>query len=79
MACIYCSKPVGQNDPMLCCIDCQWVNTVRDECLQEIQFYLEEEQALKRNIMECRRRRKLAENKYNEIWDKMLQQLCDRY
>jgi len=77
--CIFCAKPVGGNEPMDSCIDCEWIHTVRMQALQEMQFYTDEEVILKQKIKEVQRRRKLAEKRYDDLWDKLLKRLCDRF
>lgn len=69
MACIYCSKPVGANEPMNCCLDCHWMQTVRTNALNEFLYYRDEEMALVKKLKEVRIKKKNAENEYERIWE----------
>lgn len=69
MACIYCSKPVGANKPMDCCLNCQWLHTVRNHALNEFFFYEEEEDALVKKLKEVKEKKKRAKEEYERIWE----------
>lgn len=68
MACIYCYKPVTDNHPMNCCLNCQWLQTVRTHALEEFFFYKEEEEALVKKLKELRKKIKEAEDRYETAW-----------
>lgn len=77
MACLFCSKPIN-NEYSRYCIDCDWSHTIRNQALQELFFYMEEEETLKKRLRNIRKRKKEAEKNYNEIWDKFEQQNLGR-
>ena len=78
MACLFCSKPIINNEYSRYCIDCDWSNTIRNQALQELFFYMEEEETLKKRLRDIKKRKKEAEKNYNEIWDKFEQQNLGR-
>jgi hypothetical protein len=71
MACLYCNKPVAQNEPMNCCLECDWVHTIRIQALDELFHYEEEEYQLKQRLIDVRKRRKAAMKQYEEMWKEM--------
>lgn len=71
MACIYCYKPVLDNEPMHCCLNCHWLETVRKISMDELFFYMEEQESLVKKLKEVRKRIKEAEEQYERAWDEV--------
>lgn len=68
MTCFSCDKPVLDNLPKMCCLNCDFIHTMRNQALDEIFYYTEEEYALKQRIKELRKKRKEAEKRYEQMW-----------
>jgi len=73
MACLYCSKPILHNQFASCCLDCDWLHTVRNQALQELFFFLEEEEALKKKLKFVRKNKRDLEKRYIELWEQFEQ------
>jgi chaperonin cofactor prefoldin len=58
---------------MNCCLDCDWLHTVRNQALQELFFYLEEEESLKQKLKFVRKNKRDLEKRYNELWEQLEQ------
>jgi len=71
MACFYCSKPIYNNQPLIYCLECEWKHTVRNEALNTVFFYVEEEIALKKKLRDIRKNKRDAEKRYNQLWREM--------
>ena len=71
MACHYCSKPILQNSFTSFCLDCDWLNTVRNDVLQQLFFFLEEEEGLKKKLKVIRKNKRDLEKRYIELWEQL--------
>ena len=78
MACLYCNKPVRQNEPMDCCLECEWNHVIRNQALDEIFFYTREESMLKKKLVETKKRLREAEKRYNDMWKKLDETILQR-
>lgn len=69
MACIFCNRPMINTNPY--CLDCEWAHIIRMQTFDEIIHYIEEEDNLKKQLAEVRKRKKAAQKRYDEMWDKI--------
>jgi hypothetical protein len=65
--CIYCAKPV-ENNSMQYCLDCDLLQILRAQALDDIFFFMQEENDLKKRLSFIKRSRKDAERRYNQLW-----------
>jgi hypothetical protein len=67
MACIYCSTPV-ENNTMQFCLDCDLLQILRAQTLDDIYFFMKEENELKKRLTFIRKSLREAEKQYNKLW-----------
>jgi hypothetical protein len=59
---------VRQNEPMDCCLECEWNHILRNAALDDIFFYAQQESILKNKLIEIKKHLREAENRYEKIW-----------
>jgi hypothetical protein len=73
MACNYCHKPILQTHFTDFCLDCDWLHTLRNQSLQELFLFLEEEESLKKKLKFVRKNKRDLERRYIELWEQLEQ------
>lgn len=66
--CVYCNLEMEDNG-MRFCLDCDLLHILRAQCLDDIFFFMQEENELKKRLTFIRNNLKEAEKRYNELWD----------
>lgn len=75
MNCLYCNKET--TNPY--CLDCEFLETVRNQTLQEVEHYVEEEICLRKALKDVISRRKKAQKEYDRLWDEHMKIFFAKY
>jgi hypothetical protein len=67
MNCIFCAKPIEDSN-LRFCLDCDLLQILRAQVLDDIFFFMQEENELKKRLTFIRKQLKEAEKRYNELW-----------
>jgi len=67
MNCIFCSQPVEDTN-LRFCLDCDLLQISRAQVLDDIFFFMQEENELKKRLSFIRKSLREAEKRYNDLW-----------
>lgn len=76
--CSYCAVKVERTEGGLC-LRCEWLQTVRNQTLEEIVSISNEELIIKQQLKEVIKRRKTAQKHYDNLWDEHMKIFFDKY